>query len=196
MILNERGDRAMTGVGVKEWLLVSSSSASATAPGLWIETGPIPAGSAELLQFSDALSKLAERLQPSVVQVGVIDNQDESLELPPGHPPVPPERPRAGSGFIIHPDGYVITNHHVLSRSGRIEVELFGGEKTLATVIGRDARTDLALLKIDPSRALTALALGDSDQLKVGELVLAIGNPFGLDYSVTMGVVSRKGRAF
>ena len=209
---NKRGDIAMTGVGVKaspatrgrsllivallQWFLLSASSASATAPGLWIEHGPIPAASAELLQFSDALAKLAERLRPSVVQVGVIDNQDESLELPPGHPPVPPERPRVGSGFIIHPDGYVITNQHVLSRSGRIEVELFGGEKALGTVIGRDARTDLALLKIDPPRALTALALGDSDKLKVGELVLAIGNPFGLDYSVTMGVVSRKGRAF
>ena len=65
----------------------------------------------------------------------------------------------------------------------------------MATVVGRDARTDLALLKIDPPRPLTALPLGDSDSLKVGELVLAIGNPFGLDYSVTMGVVSRKGRA-
>jgi serine protease Do len=211
MILNERGDRAMTGVGVKaspstwgcslliaalmQWFLLSVSSASAAVPGLWIEHGPIPAASAELLQFSDALAKLAERLRPSVVQVGVIDNQDESLELPLGHPPVPPERPRVGSGFIIHPDGYVITNQHVVRRSGRIEVELFGGEKALGTVIGRDARTDLALLKIDPPRALTALALGDSDTLKVGELVLAIGNPFGLDYSVTMGVVSRKGRA-
>ncbi len=178
------------------WMLVAAPDLSPAAPGLWIEDGSIAPASRELLQFSDALSGLVERLRPSVVQVGVIDNLDESLELPPGHPPVPPERPRVGSGFIIHPDGYVITNQHVLTRSGRIEVELFGGEKALATVVGRDARTDLALLKIDPPRALTALALGDSDKLKVGELVLAIGNPFGLDYSVTMGVVSRKGRAF
>jgi len=187
--------RSLLIAALMQWLLLGASSAWAAAPGLWIDNGSIPAGSAELLQFSDALSRLAERLRPSVVQVGVIDNQDESLELPPSHPPVPPERPRIGSGFIIHPDGYLITNQHVLGRSGQIEVELFGGEKALATVVGRDARTDLALLKVDLPRPLTALPLGDSDTLKVGELVLAIGNPFGLDHSVTMGVVSRKGRA-
>jgi len=186
--------RSLLIAALLQWFLLSASSASATAPGLWIEHGPIPAGSAELLQFSDALSKLAERLRPSVVQVGLLENRDVDRELPKDHPQLPEERPRIGSGFIIHPDGYLITNQHVVGRSGRIEVELFGGERAMATVVGRDARTDLALLKVDLPRPLTALPLGDSDTLKVGELVLAIGNPFGLDHSVTMGVVSRKGR--
>ncbi len=176
-------------------LLLAAPRASLTAADLWIENGSAPMGSTELLQVNDALSKLAERLRPSVVQVGFVETRDTDLELPPDHPPMPEERPRIGSGFIIHPDGYLITNFHVLSRFGQIEVELFGGEKAQATVVGRDARTDLALLKITPPRPLTALPLGDSDALKVGELVLAIGNPFGLDYAVTMGVVSRKGRA-
>jgi len=187
--------RSLLIAAVMQWLMLGACNAWAAAPGLWIDNGSIPAGSAELLQFSDALSKLAERLRPSVVQVGLIENRDVNRELPKDHPQVPEERPRIGSGFIIHPDGYLITNQHVLGRSGKIEVELFGGEKAMATVVGRDARTDLALLKVDLPRPLIALPLGDSDTLKVGELVLAIGNPFGLDHSVTMGVVSRKGRA-
>ncbi len=178
------------------WLLFAAADPLHAASGLWIENGLSPGAPTELRQLSDALSKLVERLRPSVVQVGIIDKRDIEQELPPGHPEIPDERPRVGSGFIIHPDGYVVTNQHVVARSSRVEVELFGGEKAMATVVGRDARTDLALLKIDPPRLLTALPLGDSDALKVGELVLAIGNPFGLDYSVTMGVVSRKGRAF
>jgi serine protease Do len=178
------------------WLLFAAPDPLPAASDLWIENGSTPAAPTELRRLSDALSKLVERLRPSVVQVGIIDKRDIEQELPPGHPEIPDERPRVGSGFIIHPDGYVVTNQHVVARSSRVEVELFGGEKAVATVVGRDARTDLALLKIDPPRPLTALPLGDSDALKVGELVLAIGNPFGLDYSVTMGVVSRKGRAF
>ncbi len=177
-------------------LVFAAPDPAAAASGLWIENGSTPAASSGLLQFSEALSTLVERLRPSVVQVGMIDNQDAGWELPPAHPEIPDDRPRLGSGFIIHPDGYIITNQHVVSRSGRIEVELFGGEKALATVVGRDARTDLALLKIDSPSRLVALSLGDSDAIRVGELVLAIGNPFGLDYSVTMGVVSRKGRGF
>jgi serine protease Do len=178
-----------------QWLLLGASGATAAPPVLWTENGSAPAAPTELLQFSEALSKLAERLRPSVVQVGFTEHRDMDRELPKDHPQAPEDRPKMGSGFIIHPDGYLITNQHVLSRSGQIEVELFGGEKAVATVVGRDARTDLALLKIDVSHPLTPLPLGDSDALKVGELVLAIGNPFGLDYSVTMGVVSRKGRA-
>jgi len=180
------------------WLLFAPPARSAAAPagdGLWIDNGSAPAAPAELLQFSDALSTLAERLRPAVVQVGLIENRDSDRERLPEPPHIPDERPRIGSGFIIHPDGYLLTNQHVVMRAAQIEVELFGGDKVLATVIGRDARTDLALLKIDPPRPLTVLPLGDSDALRVGEMVLAIGNPYGLDYSVTMGVVSRKGRA-
>jgi len=193
-----RGVSVAVAVLVSCLLLVWSgvSSASPAGDGLWTENGRAENVPTELLQLSDALSKLVERLRPAVVQVGVAENRDSEREQPTERPFGPDERPRVGSGFIIHPDGFILTNHHVLVRSPEIEVELFGGEKLMAAVAGRDARTDLALLKIDPPRPLTAIPLGDSDALKVGELVLAIGNPFGLDYSVTMGVVSRKGRAF
>ncbi len=189
-----RGALAMAALA--PWLLFGAPDLAAAASDLWVENGSTPAAPSELLQLSEALSGLVERVRPSVVQVGMIDNRDLARELPPGHPEIPDDRPRLGSGFIIHPDGYIITNQHVVNRSGQIEVEMFGGEKALAKVVGRDARTDLALLKIETPRRLTALALGDSDAIRVGELVLAIGNPYGLDYSVTMGVVSRKGRGF
>ncbi len=172
-----------------------TSRAASVGDALWTENGSAESVPAELLQLSDALSRLAERLRPAVVQVGILKNRDSDREEPQERPFAPDERPRVGSGFIIHPDGYIVTNHHVLVRSPQIEVELFGGDRVLATVVGRDARTDLALLKVDPPRPLTALPLGDSNAVRVGELVLAIGSPFGLDYSVTMGVVSRKGRA-
>jgi serine protease Do len=171
-------------------------AAEAPGEGLWVENGAAAEFPTELLQLSESLSKLAERLRPSVVQVGLLEEREADREHPPEVPPPPEERPRIGSGFVIHADGYVLTNYHVLARAGQVEVELFTGERLPATIVGRDARTDLALLKIDPPRPLTPLPLGDSDALRVGELVLAIGNPFGLDYSVTMGVVSRKGRAF
>ena len=90
--------------------------------------------------------------------------------------------------------GIVLTNHHVVEQAGEIEVQLMDDRKFPAKVVGKDARTDLALLKIEAS-GLPVLPLGDSDKLEVGELVLAIGNPFGLDHSVSIGIVSRKGRA-
>ncbi|MEJ2641956.1 MAG: trypsin-like peptidase domain-containing protein [Desulfosarcinaceae bacterium] len=99
-----------------------------------------------------------------------------------------------GSGCILQPDGYVVTNHHVIADADQIEVVLKDGRVYPATVVGRDAFTDLALLKIDPDEDLPAVPLGDSDQLTVGQWVLAIGSPFGLAQSVTVGIVSAKGR--
>ncbi|MGH7412338.1 MAG: hypothetical protein ACREJ6_14930, partial [Candidatus Methylomirabilis sp.] len=94
------------------WFLITPPAASPAAPAgdeLWIDNGSASAAPAELLQFSDALSKLAERLRPAVVQVGLIENRDSDQEPPPGPPHIPDERPRIGSGFIIHPDGYLLT---------------------------------------------------------------------------------------
>jgi serine protease Do len=99
-----------------------------------------------------------------------------------------------GSGIILSADGYVLTNQHVIEQAGEIEVQLMDDRKFPAKVVGRDARTDLALLKVEAS-GLPMLPLGDSDKLEVGELVFAIGNPFGLEHSVSLGIVSRKGRA-
>src|SRR5262249_32689179 len=106
-----------------------------------------------------------------------------------------PALPRSslGSGFILSPDGYVVTNNHVVSGGGDIVVSLDRGSEPPAQVIGPDPATDLALLKIEGS-GLPVLSLGNSDKLEVGEPVMAIGNPFGLDQTVTTGIVSAKER--
>jgi serine protease Do len=100
-----------------------------------------------------------------------------------------------GSGFIIDKDGYVLTNRHVVEGADKISVTLADGKTYDAKLVGKDARTDIALVKIEPKESLTTLPLGNSDQTEVGEWVMAIGNPFGLGgNSVTVGVISFKGR--
>jgi len=102
-----------------------------------------------------------------------------------------------GSGFIISDEGYILTNNHVVEGATKLRVEMKNGEKYEATIVGADPSIDLALIKIDPQGvSLPTLPLGDSARLRVGEWVLAIGNPLGLDYTVTAGVVSAKGRDF
>ncbi|MCF8108419.1 MAG: DegQ family serine endoprotease [Desulfohalobiaceae bacterium] len=110
---------------------------------------------------------------------------------------VPKERKEKalGSGFIISAEGYVVTNNHVVQKADEIEVILKGGEKSYpAEIVGTDPETDLALLKIDADKQLPVLQFGDSDTIKVGQWVVAIGNPFGLDHTVTAGIISAKGR--
>jgi serine protease Do len=100
-----------------------------------------------------------------------------------------------GSGFIIDPEGYIITNNHVIEGADKIKVKLEGGKEFQATIKGRDPKTDLALIKINnPPKDLPYLKLGDSDAMRVGEWVMAVGNPFGLSHTVTQGIVSAKGR--
>lgn len=104
------------------------------------------------------------------------------------------ETPSLGSGFIISGDGYVVTNHHVVHEADEIVVRLSDRRSFAAEVVGSDPKSDVALLKID-AEGLPTLRLGDSEDLKVGEWVLAIGSPFGFDHSVTAGIVSAKGRS-
>lgn len=99
-----------------------------------------------------------------------------------------------GSGFIISPDGYIFTNNHVVEQADKIVVKLSDGKEYSAKIIGRDAKTDIALIKIKPSGNLPVAEIGDSDKLRVGDWVMAIGNPFGLEQTVTAGIVSAKGR--
>lgn len=99
-----------------------------------------------------------------------------------------------GSGFIISADGYVVTNNHVIDRAKNIQVTLSDGESYEGKIIGRDSKTDLALLKIQPKEKLQAVEFGNSDKLRIGDWVIAIGNPFGLGNTVTAGIVSAKGR--
>ncbi|MBW1700064.1 MAG: DegQ family serine endoprotease [Deltaproteobacteria bacterium] len=99
-----------------------------------------------------------------------------------------------GSGFVIDKAGYIVTNDHVVKDADKIQVIMQNGKEFNAKIVGRDFVTDLALLKIETAQDLPVLKLGDSDTLKVGEWVVAIGNPFGLDHTVTAGIISAKGR--
>jgi serine protease Do len=115
------------------------------------------------------------------------------------HPQINPRQPQrrvsSGSGFIITPDGYILTNNHVVEGATKLQVTLDTGEKYEADVIGTDPMIDLGLIKIDPKgKILPILPLGDSDSLKIGQWVMAIGNPFELERTVTVGVVSGKKR--
>ena len=106
-----------------------------------------------------------------------------------------PQRQRSlGSGFIIDADGTILTNNHVVENAQKILVKLSDEQEYEAKVVGRDTKTDIAIIKVNTKTALTAASLGDSDTLEVGEWVMAIGNPFGLDSTVTSGIVSAKGR--
>ena len=99
-----------------------------------------------------------------------------------------------GSGFIIDEHGYILTNNHVIEKADKIKVLLSDEEELDAEVVGRDPKTDIALIKIEPTKPLQPVKMGNSDKLEVGEWVIAIGNPFGLEHTVTAGIVSAKGR--
>jgi len=99
-----------------------------------------------------------------------------------------------GSGFIIGKDGYIVTNNHVVDDADEIKVTLKSGEEYTANVVGTDANTDIALIKIEPDKPLTVAELGDSDALEIGDWVVAIGSPFGYEQTITAGIISAKGR--
>ena len=108
--------------------------------------------------------------------------------------PAPERRVRGlGSGVIVTPDGYILTNHHVIDGAQQIEVDLQGSRTVAAKLVGSDPPSDLAVLKIDEG-GLSPLALADSDQVQVGDIILAIGNPLGIGQTVTLGIISAKGR--
>jgi serine protease Do len=164
---------------------------TATGPKLWRENAnasPAP----ELSRVNDLLAELAARLQRGLVHVRVQRAIAPASDDAPRDEPT--ERRRSvGSGFIIDPSGLIVTNAHVIDGGGTIQVRLADGQRFQAKIVGRDNRVDLALLKIEGAKDLSALPLGDSNRLRVGELVLALGSPFGLEQSVSFGIVSRKG---
>lgn len=139
-------------------------------------------------QFS-SFADLAEKLTPSVVNISSFSQSE--TENSEGNTPLSES---LGSGFIIDGNGYIITNNHVVDKAESISVTLSDNTKTEARVIGKDPKTDLALIKIETKRPLNAVKFGDSDKIRVGDWVLAIGNPFGLGSSVTAGIVSAKSR--
>lgn len=140
---------------------------------------------AQFPSFAD----LAEKLTPSVVNISSFSQSE--TENGEGNTPLSES---LGSGFIIDGNGYIITNNHVVDKAESISVTLSDNTKTEARVIGKDPKTDLALIKIETKHPLNAVKFGDSDKIRVGDWVLAIGNPFGLGSSVTAGIVSAKSR--
>ena len=172
--------------------LASGCTGPSTGGGFkpWRESADASAAP-ELARINDLLADLAARLQPGLVYVRV-QRTAAAKEEPSREEPSEPRR-STGSGFVIDPNGLIVTNAHVVESAGSIQVRLADGRRFPATVVGRDNRVDLALLKIEGAGRLTVLPLGDSNRLRVGELVLALGNPFGLEQSVSFGIVSRKG---
>jgi serine protease Do len=174
----------------------------------------LTAGQAMARNAPDSFADLSERLSPAVVNISTSQTlparRGPSLDLPPGSPyeelfrdfferspngeGATRRATSLGSGFIIDASGIIVTNHHVIAEADEITVALNDGRNLPATVIGRDPRTDLAVLKVDANGALPFVRFGDSDAARVGDWVIAIGNPFGIGQTVTAGIISARGR--
>jgi len=147
--------------------------------------GSEPEGAPILDAYSQAVIEVAERLRPAVVNVSVWDRPYSPWEDPPSG---------NGSGIVIAPDGLVVTNYHVVESARKVELTFADGELADAEVLGLDAASDLAVLRA-ATTGLAVVEFGDADKLRVGQLVLAIGSPYGFHSTVTAGVVSALGRS-
>src|SRR5690554_396995 len=150
---------------------------------------------ADATAFSKAFIEVAEKVTPAIVQISVVSERESPHDdfFFPFFRDMPREQRGSGSGIIISEDGYIITNNHVVENANRVNVGLYDRRNFSAKVIGTDPLTDLAVIKIDAENLPTAY-LGDSDDLKVGQWVMAIGNPLSLASTVTAGIVSAIGR--
>src|SRR5512138_1246635 len=175
-----------------------------SAPALSVRTRSAATLAPAISSFAD----VAERLNPAVVNIDAttrgsarsrrfgglpVPDGPDLFDRPGGRDPQGPRR-GAGTGFVIDPDGLILTNHHVVDGADRIMVRLTDGRNLHATRIGSDPDTDVALIKVQSTRPLPFAPLGDSDALRVGEWVVAIGNPLAYEHTVTVGVVSFIGR--
>jgi serine protease Do len=178
-----------------------------------LPAGAVGVGDAGTVMVPANFTRLAEIARPAVVNIrtvktvngggpvfrhfferGPFGDQDPFREFF-GRGPMQEFKQRSlGSGFIVDASGFIVTNNHVVEDADQIKVRLYDEKEYDAEVVGRDPKTDLALIRIKADRKLEALPLGDSDQLPVGSWVLAIGSPFGLEQTVTAGIVSAKGR--
>src|SRR5688500_14916106 len=173
------------------------------------DTRPLNAEVKPLAEVSNAFNKIAAEVTPAVVSIDA-ERDAREAQRPRGQQRVPPgledffrqfEQPgrplpeeASGSGFIVSEDGYILTNNHVVAEFDRVNVTLTDRRTFSAEVVGRDPDTDLAVIKID-AKGLPTAKLGDDRTSQIGDWVLAIGNPLGLDFTVTAGIVSARGRA-
>jgi serine protease Do len=168
-------------------LLASASlPLAAEEPRYWREDqAVVPAP--ELGRFNTLLADLADQLKPALVHIRtrrpVGKDKDDEAE----------PRRSSGSGFVIDPGGLIVTNAHVVEDADYLQVRLADGRRFSGKVVGQDTRVDLALVRIEGASNLPTLPIGDSNLLRVGEFVMALGHPFGLEQSVSFGIVSRKG---
>jgi len=166
---------------------------------------------AESAGARSSFAGLAKAASPSVVNIStlkVLKGSERQVPMPfgPNDPfrdffdrfrdmvPKDYKQQALGTGFVIDKDGFILTNNHVVEKGEEIKVKFSDGKEFVAKIVGRDPKTDLALIKIDSEMPLAPLLMGDSDALEVGEWVVAIGNPFGLGHTVTAGIVSAKYR--
>ncbi|MBP2508222.1 serine protease Do [Agrobacterium tumefaciens] len=197
-------------------LLSPFRSSIAAIAGIALVAGSLTAPVAALAQSHgpESVADLAEPLLDAVVNISTSQNVKTD-----GKGPVPPKLPEGspfqeffkdyfdsqkpeggekvnslGSGFVIDPAGYVVTNNHVIEGADAIEVIFPNGSKLKATLVGTDTKTDLSVLKVEPKTPLKAVKFGDSRSMRIGDWVMAIGNPFGLGGSLTVGVISARGR--
>ncbi|HET6846893.1 MAG TPA: trypsin-like peptidase domain-containing protein, partial [Anaerolineales bacterium] len=172
---------------------------------------PVPANGASgdlLAAYQGTLEQLYAAVNPSVVSIRVVQQapaQDPSsstlpgfpfFNLPQGHPAVPQFQAALGSGFVWDAQGHIVTNNHVVSGASKIEVTFSDGTIVPATLVGADPDSDLAVIKVEAASAeLKPVSVGDSETVKVGELAVVIGNPFGLENTMTSGIISAVGRS-
>jgi serine protease Do len=180
-------------------VLAKSDAKSRGNGAFWKTESEIP--EAQIQGVPRSFADLADHVTASVVNIRTVQNVS-TTGLPPqfeeyfgfpfgGGPGGPPhKREGAGSGFVISESGYIVTNNHVIADMDEIIVAFREGDELPAHVVGRDPKTDIALIKVDAKKKLSAIALGDSDALRPGDWVVAVGNPYGLEHTVTAGIVS------
>ncbi len=196
---------SILGLGYGMSTVIKPHNSSAAPVSAVSETPMVPAN----------FSELAEKVRPGVVNIQVVKKVknigfglrnfgspfgeknpfgDFFGPFSEGNPPKDFEQRGVGSGFVMNREGYILTNNHVIEDADQIKVKLANGKEYDGKIVGRDPKTDLALLKIEGTSDLHPLKLGNSDDLKVGNWVVAVGSPFGLEQTVTAGIVSAKGR--
>ncbi|MES2815033.1 MAG: Do family serine endopeptidase [Pseudomonadota bacterium] len=170
-----------------------------------------PLQEAQAFGAPESFAELADKISPSVVNITtsamIAAPADGMPMVPEGSPfedffddfggpgPGGPQRSEAlGSGFVISEDGFIVTNNHVIEGADEIEIEFFSGERLKAKLVGTDPKTDIALLKVESDKPLPFVTFGNSDLMRVGDWVMAMGNPLGQGFSVSAGIVSARGR--
>jgi serine protease Do len=203
------------GIGIGTLITYQVGAVGQGGGQLKIQTDGKSAAGGAVQALPQAFAEVAKRVEPAVVNI----NTEEVVKVsrrrgsPGGQGEIPddllhrmlpnlpnmPEQYRSqslGSGIIVDPKGYIITNHHVVDRATKIKVSLAGGKEYMAKVIGSDELSDIAVIKIEGEKDFPTARVGDAKAMRVGDWVLAIGSPFGLDQTVTAGIISTTGRVF